>query len=390
MAGTVLIIAGETSGDLHGSNLVREMKRRDPGLRFVGIAGPRMRAEGVEAVFRAEDLSFLGFAEVLRHLPLIRRVLRTMTRLLDELQPNLVILIDYPGFNLRFAQRARRRGIPVFYYIAPQVWAWGTSRLKKMAERIDRLAVILPFEENLLRQHGLDAHFVGHPLLELAHDDTPRELFCGRAGVNPDARLIGLFPGSRRQEVRRHLPVMLELADQIGKQLPDTRFLIAQAPDLPAEVYTGLRSTWPRGVQLLPDHHYALMNHAAALVVASGTATLEAAIFGTPFVIVYKVSPLTWLVARRLVKLPYIGLVNVVAGRRVVPELLQGDFTAENLSRTVRALLEDEALRRQMRANLLDVRRQLGRPGAAGRAAELALDLLKSGNSARNPERDVT
>ena len=376
MERTVLIVAGETSGDLHASRLVREMKRRSSGLRFVGIAGPRMRAEGVEAVYRVEALSFLGFAEVLRHLPFIRQVSRRMTHLLDELQPELVILVDYPGFNLRFARRAKERDIPVFYYIAPQVWAWGSGRIKKMVERVDRLAVILPFEEHLFRQYGLDAHFVGHPLLDLAHDETPRELFCARAGVNPDAQLIGLFPGSRRQEVQRHLPVMLELAELIGGQLPNTRFVVAQASGLGEGTYTASVRSWPSGVKLLRQGHYALMRHASALVVASGTATLEAAIFATPFVVVYKVNPTTWFIARRLVKLPYIGLVNVVAGRRVVPELLQHDFTPENLAQTVRALLEDEALRNQMRANLLDVRRQLGQPGAAARAAGLALELL--------------
>ncbi len=376
MERTVLIVAGETSGDLHASRLVREMKRRSSGLRFVGIAGPRMRAEGVEAVYRVEALSFLGFAEVLRHLPFIRQVSRRMTHLLDELQPELVILVDYPGFNLRFARRAKERDIPVFYYIAPQVWAWGSGRIKKMVERVDRLAVILPFEEHLFRQYGLDAHFVGHPLLDLAHDETPRELFCARAGVNPDAQLIGLFPGSRRQEVQRHLPVMLELAELIGGQLPNTRFVVAQASGLGEDAYTASVRTWPSDVKLLRQGHYALMRHASALVVASGTATLEAAIFATPFVVVYKVNPTTWFIARRLVKLPYIGLVNVVAGRRVVPELLQHDFTPENLAQTVRALLKDEALRNQMRANLLDVRRQLGQPGAAARAAGLALELL--------------
>ncbi len=376
MERTVLIVAGETSGDLHASRLVREMKRRSSGLRFVGIAGPRMRAEGVEAVYRVEALSFLGFAEVLRHLPFIRQVSRRMTHLLDELQPELVILVDYPGFNLRFARRAKERDIPVFYYIAPQVWAWGSGRIKKMVERVDRLAVILPFEEHLFRQYGLDAHFVGHPLLDLAHDETPRELFCARAGVNPDAQLIGLFPGSRRQEVQRHLPVMLELAELIGGQLPNTRFVVAQASGLGEGTYTASVRSWPSGVKLLRQGHYALMRHASALVVASGTATLEAAIFATPFVVVYKVNPTTWFIARRLVKLPYIGLVNVVAGRRVVPELLQHDFTPENLAQTVRALLKDEALRNQMRANLLDVRRQLGQPGAAARAAGLALELL--------------
>ncbi len=383
MAGTVLIVAGETSGDLHASRLVQEMKRHDPELRFVGIAGPQMRAQGVEAVYPAEQLSFLGFAEVLRHLPLIRRVSRTMTRLLDELRPDLVVLVDYPGFNLRFAKRAKQRNIPVFYYIAPQVWAWGSGRIEKMAERVDRLAVILPFEEHLFRQHGVDAHFVGHPLLDRVRDETPRELFCARVGVNPDARLVGLFPGSRRQEVQRHLPVMLELAELIGSQLRDTHFVVAQAPGLDQEVYTAAVKSWPPGVKLLREGHYALMQHASALVLASGTVTLEAAIFATPFVVIYKVSPATWLLAKRLVKLPYIGLVNVVAGRRVVPELLQRDLTADNLARTVRALLEDDALRNQMRANLLDVRRQLGQPGAAARAAELALDLLHSRGGVR-------
>jgi lipid-A-disaccharide synthase len=379
----ILVIAGETSGDLHGSHLVKAMKALRPDLEFFGIGGDRMREAGVELQFHIERLAYLGLAEVLRHMPSFLRVFRAMTELLDRRRPELVILIDYPGFNLRFAARAKRRGIPVFYYIAPQVWAWGRNRIPKLARRVDRLAVILPFEEPIFREAGIDAHFVGHPIVEIAYDETPREVFCQRLGLSPSSTILGLIPGSRVQEVTRLLPEMSRLVRQWAGDDPHLVGVISKAPSVPEHVYQQYLQLAPPGRMFLTDQHYALLRNADVLVVASGTATLEAACIGTPFVIVYRVSPVTYHLAKSLITLPYIGLVNVVAGRRIVPEFLQGDFRADKLRPVLRELLSDGEMRRQMRQNLQEVRRSLGPPGAPRRAAELALGLLEGEGKGR-------
>ncbi|MDZ7372907.1 MAG: lipid-A-disaccharide synthase [candidate division KSB1 bacterium] len=376
MAKRILIVAGEASGDLHGSRLVKELKGLRPDLEFFGIGGDRMRGEGVELLVHADRLAFLGVAEVIRHLPFVLRVLRLLTRALEQRRPDLAILIDYPGFNLRFAARAKARGVPVFYYIAPQVWAWGKGRTAKLARRVDRMAVILPFEERIFREAGIDAYFVGHPIVEAVGDETPRDSFRKSLGVDEHGILLGLFPGSRRQEIERHLPEMCRLVALWQADEPGLVGAVSKAASVPEDVYRRALGK-AREVRIaLTDRHYALMHHADVLVVASGTATLEAACFGTPYVIVYRVSPLTYFLGRRLVTVPYLGLVNVVAGRRVVPEFLQNDFRAEKLRKALQTLLSDLELRRQMQANLEEVRRRLGPPGAARRTAELVLELL--------------
>jgi lipid-A-disaccharide synthase len=372
----IMIVAGEASGDLHAASLVREIRCRAAAAEFFGIGGDRMRNAGTELLYHIDQMSVLGFTEVIRHLPFMHRVMDDLTRTIRERRPDLLILVDYPGFNLRLARRARKFPAKVMYYIAPQVWAWGARRAQQMAKWIDRLAVVFQFEEEIFRSAGVDAHFVGHPLLEGLEVRSSREAFLAELGIEANAPLLGLLPGSRVQEVKRLLPEMIRTWHILRQQLPDLRAVVARAPGVPEEIY---RSQAPDdNLILVPDRTYEVMRHSTALIVASGTATLEAACLGTPFVVVYKVSRLSYHIGKRLVSIPDIGLVNVVAGRRIVPEFIQQNFRAEELAPVLLRLITDNTARQKMMADLRGVRSRLGEPGASRRTAELALTLLEA------------
>ncbi len=373
----IMIVAGEASGDRHAASLVRALQARLPGATIFGIGGDLMRAAGVDLLYHTDQTAILGFTEVVRHLPFIRRMMRDLLRRVAEEPPHLLILVDYPGFNLRLAKRARRYGVKIFYYIAPQVWAWGAKRARRMARWIDRLAVVFDFEEKLFRSAGLDAHFVGHPLLEDLRVNRSRQEFLDEIGADDGTPLLGLLPGSRVQEVSRLLPEMVQTWKLMEQKLPELRAVVAAAPGVPGKIYS------PAGpserVAVLSGRTYEVMRYCDALVVASGTATLEAACLGTPFVVVYKVSPLSYQIGKRLIRIADIGLVNVVAGRRIVPEFIQHAFRAETLAPVLLGLMTDEDERRRMKHELDRVRSRLGAPGASQRAAELAAQLLLPG-----------
>lgn len=369
----ILMVAGEASGDLHGSDVVREIRRHGAEVEVCGIGGVRMAEEGVRLIRRVEDMAFMGFSEVVRHLPSIWGVLHEIEEVLDRARPDLVILIDYPGFNLRVARMAKERGIPVLYYIAPQVWAWGASRIPKIAERVTRMAVILPFEVPIYQRFGLDVTFVGHPLLDRVRTRCSRDAFFEVHGLRADQPLIGLLPGSRRQEVDRLLPVMSAAVRRMEKDVPGLQVVIGAAESLPVGLIEG---SVQRAEMVVRGETYELMAYADLLLVASGTATLEAAILGTPMVVLYKMAWMSYLIGKCVVHIPNIGLANIVAGRRIVPELIQRDARPEKVAATALEILQDPERNQRMRDGLAQTRRKLGESGAARRTAEMALEML--------------
>jgi lipid-A-disaccharide synthase len=371
MVSRVMVIAGEPSGDLHGAGLIRELKRRNPDLEVYGVGGNGMRGAGMELIYHIRDLSFMGFAEVLRHLPTIRKVRRTLLDVVARRRPDALVLIDYPGFNLRFARTAKAHGIKIFYYVSPQVWAWGKKRVVQMKGLIDKMFVVFPFEVDIYRQEGIEVEFVGHPLLEVIGGLERTNGFRDRFGISRGKRLLGLLPGSRLQEVERILPMMAKAASVLQKDF-QCEVAIGVAPNLQEVFYRRLLGSSPF-FHLVSGATYDLMMDSELAFVTSGTATLETACFGTPMIVVYRTSFPTYWIGRMVITLKNIALVNIVAGRQIVPELIQRRMTPENLVQEARRILQNETVAQQMRTELLAVKEKLGTPGASARVAEQVL-----------------
>jgi lipid-A-disaccharide synthase len=337
-------------------------------VEFVGTGGEGMRREGVELLAGLDELAVMGFVEVLSRLPFFWRLERTVDGILDSGQVDLVLPIDYPGFNLRVTERAHDRGVPVVFYIAPQVWAWKAHRAGRLARAADRIAVILPFEEEIFLREGGRAEYVGHPLLDRREDVSDRETFCRREVLDPARPILALFPGSRAQELRRHLTLFLGVAGRLRERTPGLQVAVAQAPGI------SIQNDDP-SIRVVEDGR-GLLRHARAALVKSGTTTLEAALEGVPFVVAYRTHPLTFRLARRLVKVDHVALANLVAGEEVVPEFLQDEATPEALVRALEPLLEEGGERARMQEALARVRGRMGGPGAAERVAELVEEVL--------------
>ena len=373
----VLFVAGEASGDLHAAGVARELRARRAPYRLVGIGGDAMRDAGVELIEHVEQLAVMGFVEVLRHIPKHWALLRDLKQRIRSGNTALVILIDYPGFNMKLAAEAKAAGVPVLYYITPQVWAWGAGRLAKLAQTVTRAAVILPFEEKLLSEHGVSTTFVGHPLLDRAERLPTRAEARAQLGVPDESTLLALFPGSRAQEIARHLEPFVATARELERRRPGLRVVVSAAPHVRLD-----ESACP--YPIVRSASFSVLRAADAALCKSGTTTLEAAVAGCPLVVAYRTNALTYVAARRLVKIPHIGLVNVVAGRQVAPEFVQDALAPNAMADALEPLLNcGSATRSQMVAELARVRESLGTPGAAQRVAAIATELAGSDS----PER---
>ncbi len=370
-----MIIAGETSGDSHGARLVAAMRKIDETIEFFGIGGNAMKKAGVDIVVDAAALSVVGITEVFSRLPALLRGASAIKREVVRRKPDLVILIDFPDFNLHMARYVKRFSIPVLYYISPQVWAWRSGRIHKIKKYVDRMAVILPFEKDFYRQYDVPVTFVGHPLL----DHYKKGALVSQA-ANPGVKtLIGLLPGSRRQEVSRNLHVMLAAANQLSRKRENLAFLVSAAPgidrDLIDEYIRPYRQTMD--IRTADGDVGHVLSQCTLVVAASGTVTLETAIHGVPMVIVYRVSPVSYMLGRALIRVAHIGLANIMAQKRVVPELLQQEATPANIARAAADIIDDPIRLEETRQSLRRIREQLGGPGASSKTAGIAYSMMR-------------
>ena len=365
-----IILAGEVSGDNHGGNLVAELKKQHPEIEFSGIGGDQMIQHGFEAIFHIRQMAFLGIGEIIKHLPFIRKVFRSLVEHVNKVKPDAVVLIDYPGFNLRFAKAVHKLGIPVIYYISPQLWAWGKHRVNKIRKYVGKMLVVFPFELDFYKKYGINAEYVGHPLVDEYHDVVSPK------GVNEtDEKVLGLLPGSRKHEIEQLLPDMLETTKILYDQKKINKAIIAKVENIPDEKYSSLISTDYPFVEIFTGSIPEFYNQINVAVVKSGTSTLETAYFQVPFIIVYRVSKLTWFLGNLLVKLDSIGLANIVAGKKVAEELLQNDFTPNKAAELISDLIKPE-INKEKRKELKIVQEKLGEQGASKRAAESILEFV--------------
>ncbi len=382
----ILISAGEASGEMYGAQLIEVLRRQEPSLEFLGVGGQRMRAVGCETIVDTKDLAVVGITEVVSHLAKIYRLFQKLIAEADRRRPALAIVIDSPAFNWRVARQMHKRGIPTVYYVCPQFWAWRQRRVRLLRKYIDKALVIFPFEEKFYRERGVDATFIGHPLAQLEHPAIDRHKYAAQYGLDPEKHWITLMPGSRRKEVRMNLPTMLEAAGQFGRTY---EFLLPVAPTLEPGFLQGLVEG--RSMTLVPESLPALW-HSRAGIIASGTATVEAAMMATPFVMVYRVTPLTYALGRWRIKVPHLAMVNLIAEQRIVPELVQSDFTARNIVSELEKIILDGSERNAMLEGLARVKARLQAPHDDGdnrhpaeRAADLILAILGRGKLARVP-----
>jgi lipid-A-disaccharide synthase len=368
---TVLLVAGEASGDLHGAALVSALRQRDPDIEVWGVGGDRLRQAGMHILVDTAAVTTMGFVETFGTLGRLLSTYRRLKRFLVHERPHLVVLIDFPEFNLFFAKRAKALGIPVFYYIGPQVWAWRRGRVRKIIRRADRIGLVFPFELPLYNAEQRVAEFVGHPLLDVVHPTRTREETLVRYRLDPTRPLLALLPGSRKKELRHLLPPAIEAAAHLGRN--GWQVLLALAHTVTRDDVAAALGGQEPAVPTVENDTYNIIHAADTVLVASGTATLETALLGRPMVIMYRVAPLTFAVARLLVRVEHIGMPNIILGRRVFRELVQNHVTCANL---VAAVQDAYARRGELRDALRELRGKLGEPGAPGRAAQLALELM--------------
>lgn len=372
----ILIVAGEASGDLHGGRLVEALRHLDPRLTLEGMGGDGMQAAGVRLLADARETAVVGLTELWEKRRALRAALERLRDHLRRVRPALLICIDFPDFNLLLARTAHRLGIPVCYFISPQVWAWRRGRIRVIRRLVRKMLVLFPFEEALYRGAGVDVAFVGHPLLDVLAQAPSREASRAALGVDGGASVLGLLPGSRQAEIRRHLPLLLHAAARLRARRPDLVVLLGAAPALDPCRVEAEAAAASVPVRVVRGRTHEVMRAADLLLAVSGTVTLEAAILGTPMVITYRMATLSWLLARLLVRVRFIGLPNLVAGDGIVPELIQFAATPERLEAAAREILDSPERQGQMRAALAEVRARLGAPGAALRAAKAVLALL--------------
>lgn len=372
----VVIIAGETSGDLHGAHLVSAMKKKDSSLFFCGIGGQALKAEGVEILMDAAELSVVGITEVFSRLPKVLKGISSIKKALKDLRPGLIILIDFPDFNLHIATIAKKQGVPVLYYVSPQIWAWRSGRIHKIEKNVDHMAVILPFEKEYYRSHHVPATFVGHPLLD-SYVPLPEKKEDNKE--EPPLQ-VGLLPGSRNSEIKRNLPYMLAAASNLQNQFKDIRFLLSIAPSINREWIESYVNPYKGScrIEMMSGSVVDIFKNSRLILAASGTVTLETAIYGVPMVIMYRISPVSYMLGRALIKVDHIGLVNIIANERIVPELIQQDATPGNIAGVIGDMLNDPQKLIRIKEQLKSVKERLGSAGAAEKTAEIGLSLLKA------------
>lgn len=370
-----MLVVGEASGDLHGSYLVESLYRRDPSLEILAVAGEGLKRQGVEVLFDVGQLTGMGFAELAGNLGTLWRAYRRLHGALREQRPGLLVLIDFPEFNLRLARAAKKLRIPVLYYVSPQVWAWRRRRIRKIAQWVDRMAVVFPFEVPLYEKQGVPVTFVGHPLLDLVRATEPREKIGRQYGLDPSRKTIALLPGSRSREVAYHLPPMLEAARRLSEET-EVQFILVRASTVDRRIFDEILARQPVRVSIADGNTYNILQLCDLVWTASGTATLETALMLRPMIIVYRLAWLTYGLARLLVRVKHIGMVNILAGEAVVPELIQGEVTAERILDASRQILRDPALQERIVGKLAQVREKLGSPGASDRVADIALSMM--------------
>jgi lipid-A-disaccharide synthase len=392
----IFLSAGEASGEYYGTLVMAALRQLAPGADFFGLGGRRMEALGFRPIVRSEDVAVMGITEVVRHMPRIYREYRRLRASIATEKPDVAILIDFPDVNLSLARRLKRQGVPVIYFVSPQLWAWKKYRIRSVQRYVDRMLTIFPFEERFYHDHGVDAEFVGHPLAERELPTITREEFARQSGLDPSKTWIGLLPGSRGKEIRLNLPEMVRAAAQLGQDFEFPMPLAATLTDsqrdhIRALLAALLAAEPPAPKIVLVEDARAALYHSRASIVASGTATVEAALIGNPFIVVYRISPLSYAVAKRVVDVPHVAMVNLIAGKRIVPELIQGDFTAAKVVSQLRPLLHDEEARVKMQANLRRVGEMLrGEQSAVARVAQITLELLRSGSTPEERQSQVS
>ncbi len=371
------ISAGDPSGDIYGGALVDELRRFRPDASFIGLGGARMREAGVYLLAPPERMAVVGFTEVIRDVPYFHGLLRESEGVFRYLRPDIVILIDYPGFNLRLAERAKRNGRKTLYYVSPQVWAWGGGRCRDLIRNSDEMAVILPFEVEFYKERGKEVRYVGHPIIEEIAAREPADLFMKRYGISPDRPVLCLSPGSRRNEISRHLPLFLEVAGEISRRIPGVQVLVNCAPTISEREMRRLFLADRDDVVVIKDSHHTAIEISRLFLTKSGTSTIEGAILNTPMIVCYRISPLSYLIARSLVRLSHISLVNILAGRGIVPEFIQGDFRVDRIVLAALDLLEDTPYRRGMIRDLGEVSKRLDGGDATRKVADIVLSMLE-------------
>jgi len=374
----ILIVAGEASGDIHAAHLVDEIKKLDPEVTFSGLGGIHMKNSGVEIYHDLTKLAVVGFWEVLNHYGEFKKIFDSFLKKAKEIKPACVILIDYPGFNLRLAKKLKEQHIKVIYYISPQVWAWKKNRVHQIKKYVDRMLVIFQFEKDFYASFGMEVDFVGHPLADDIKVTVEKEAFLKGHHLQEYRLTIGILPGSREKEIQRILPVMLKAASALQKNYPMLQFMIVKAPTIDSQLIYEQLSKNEQKIPVIEEDRYNAMHACDLCMVASGTATLETALLLKPMVVVYKTSFLTWALAKLFVKIPNIGLVNVVAGKRIVPECIQQEATGSNIARHLESIFKDEIRIAQIKTGLAEVKRSLDAGGASQKAAKLVLESLNS------------
>jgi lipid-A-disaccharide synthase len=371
----IMLVVGEASGDAHGAHLVEALHKRDAALKIYGVAGERLQRTDFETLFSVAQLTGMGLVELFGNLGNLWCAYRLLKRVLTERRPNLLVLIDFPDFNLRLARIAKSLRIPVLYYVSPQIWAWRKGRVRQIARWVDQMAVIFPFEVGFYERYGVKATFVGYPLLDSVKSNENREVTLRRIGLDPNKTTIALLPGSRHGEVSRHLPVMRDAAVQLNREKAMQFFCVCASTIDAAEVAATLATSGLR-IPVVQERRYDAIHSADLVWTASGTATLESALLGRPMIIVYRLSWLTYAVARLLVRVEHIGMVNLICGERVMPELIQSDVNPKRIATESRVLLDDPEIRSRIKAKLAQLREHLGGSGAAERVADLAFAML--------------